>query len=155
MPKEKSATKVAETAEKTDTDETFANAHGVDLTAQVEKGGQGSITVVRPSKDEPGKDLDQDTMTYTNQDLVIVGEGFKDGEVVLNFDSTDGQSMNTRISAQAIDGKFRALPPVFGWAGTWRITAYVPQEDGNAGGESKRVLQMVDQATITVEPHRV
>lgn len=138
----------------TQEDEVFANAHGVDLTAQVKKGGKGKIKVVRPSRDEPGKDLDADTTTYTNQDLVIVGEGFQDGEVVLNFDSTDGQSMNTRISAQAVDGKFRALPPVFGWAGTWRITAYVPQEDVQ-GTDSKRVMDMVDQATITIEKHRV
>lgn len=135
-------------------EEPFANAHGVDLTAQVKKGGKGEIRVVRPSKDEPGKDFDADTMIYTEQDLRIVGEGFQDGEVVLNFDSLDGQSMNTRISAQAVDGKFRAIPPVFGWAGTWRITAYVPQEDVQ-GTDSKRVMDMVDQATITVEKHRV
>jgi hypothetical protein len=135
-------------------DETYENAHGVDLTVQIEKGGKGSIKVVRPSKDEPGKDVAADTMTYTAQDLVIVGDGFQDGEVVLHFDSLDGQSMNTRISAQAVDGKFRALPPVFGWAGTWRITAYVPQENVE-GTDSKRVMEMVDQATITVEPHRV
>jgi hypothetical protein len=152
MAKDKSAK--AEPAEETDSDEMFANAHGVDLTAQVEKGGPGSIKVVRPSKDEPGKDTDADTMIDTDQDLRIVGEGFRDGEVVLNFDALNGQSMNTRISAQAVDGKFRATPPLFGWAGTWRITAYVPQEEAE-GTESKRVMQMVDQATITVETHRI
>jgi len=163
MPKDKSETKTKETVEdeqETGTreegneDETFANAHGVDLTAQIHKGGKGSIKVVRPSKDEPGKDTDADTMTMIDQDLRIVGEGFRDGEVVLNFDSLDGQSMNTRISAQAIDGKFRAIPPMFGWAGTWRITAYVPQEEAE-GTDSKRVMDMVDQATMTVERHRV
>lgn len=135
-------------------DEMYSNAHGVDLTVQVTKGGKGSIKVVRPSRDEPGKDTAADTMVDTDQDLRIVGEGFADGEVVLNFDSLDGQSMNTRISAQAIDGKFRAIPPMFGWPGTWRITAYVPEET-DLSTDSKRVMAIADQATITVARHGV
>lgn len=113
---------------------------------------KGTITVVRPSKDEPGKDYPADTMIDTDQDLRIVGEGFPDGEVVLNFDSLDGQSLNTRISAQAIDGKFRAIPPMFGWPGTWRITAYALEET-NISLEPRQIMTISDQATITVSRH--
>lgn len=134
--------------------ETFSNAHGVDLTAQVQEGGKGSLKVVRPSKDTPGKDDAADTMLTTNQDLRIVGKGFRDGEVVLNFDALDGSSMNTRISAQAVDGKFRAIPPMFAMAGKWRISAYVPQELADST-KSERVMEMVDQVELTLTNPRL
>jgi hypothetical protein len=138
------------TQKKSNKDDIYRNAHGVDLTQQVEKGGKGSIQVVRPSSDEPGKDLKADTMHITNQDLRIVGKGFEDGEVVLNFDSLDHDSYNTRISAQAIDGKFRAIPPMFGWAGKFRVTAYAPDEVADST-TSRRTMKMVDQVEMTVE----
>lgn len=133
-------------------DEMFNNAHGVDLTVDVQKGAKGNLKIVRPG--EGGKDQKADTMTVINQDLRIVGEGFADGEVVLNFDSLDGQSVNTRISAQAVDGKFRATPPFFAGPGTWRITAYVPEET-DISKNSQRVMGMADQVTLTVERHRI
>lgn len=133
-------------------DERFANAHGVDLTVQVEKGGKGSIRLAREVG--PGEFENVDTTDYLHQDLVILGKGFQDGEVVLNFDRLEGDSMNTRISAQAVDGGFRAIPPIGFLAGSYRITAYVPQENAE-GSDSKRVMDMADQITMTIEPHRV
>lgn len=125
-------------------------AHGVDLATQVKKGGKGTIKIVRRNSD--GKDESVNKTTYGEQDLFIVGDEFEDGvEVVLNFDQLGADSMNTRISAQPVDGKFRALMPFFGTAGTWRITAYVPAEDvGGKATDHKRVLEMVDQATLVV-----
>jgi hypothetical protein len=137
---------------KTKDEETYSNAHGVDLTAQVKKGGKGSIKLAREIS--LGEYEDVDTTDDLHQDLVILGEGFRDGEVVLNFDRLEGDSMNTRISAQAVDGKFRALPPVGFLVGTYRITAYVPQETVK-GTDAKRVLEMVDQTTMTISKHRV
>lgn len=142
--------------------EAFAPAHGVDLAAKVKSGGKGSIKIVRLNVDaDTGKRTDNEIheAVWDNQnDLYVVGKGFAPGvEVVLNFDSLNTQSYMTRISAQTSDtGDFRVIPPLFPHAGSWRVTAYVPQEEvKNKATDHKRVLEMVDQIDWTIKAHRV
>jgi hypothetical protein len=102
--------------------------------AKEKAAGSGQIRTVRVVG---GEDVATKEMAFEAQDLWVVGKGFRDGEVVLSFDSEDGMSMGTRMSAMAVDGEFRFQPPLTGRVNDFVITAYVPDDDGSMAEAAK------------------